>query len=205
MSSGLILRTHIVVVTAFLFIYLVKVILLLSGRQANLDIFSKNTRFIEIAFSMLFLATGIWLIAITGGLKTQQIIKLIFVFASIPLAIVGFKKKMKVLASCSFLMLMGAYVLAESARSQPYRVKHAPSGEVAAGKYIFEHNCVYCHGYDGKKTYRDAADLSLSVKDASKVTATIRNGSHKKMPAYGGLLSEDEIQAVTDYVINLRE
>lgn len=205
MSSEFVLRIHIASVTAFLFFYLVKTFLLLSGKYEKLDTFTKNTRIVEMAFSALFLTTGIWLITITGGLKTLQIVKLVLVFASIPLAIVGFKKKIKVLASCSFLMLLAAYGLAEASRSKPYPVKHAPPGEVAEGKYVFEHNCMQCHGQNGKKAYREAADLSLSVKGASMMAAIIRNGSNKKMPAYGELLSEEEIQAVTNYIISLRE
>jgi cytochrome c553 len=205
MSSDLILKIHIISVTVFLGFYLVKTFLLLSGRDAILDIFSKKTRFVEMIFSILFLVTGIWLFTITGGIKTIQIIKLCLVFASIPLAVIGFKRKIKALASFSFLMLITAYGLAESGRSKPYPVKHAPAGETAAGKYLFEHNCTYCHGIDGKKTYRNAADLSLSVKDASMTAAVIRNGRNNKMPAYGGLLSEKEIGAVADYVISLRE
>lgn len=205
MSSEAILRIHIASVTAFLLFYLVKTFLLLSGRDSKLERFTENTRIAEMAISALFLATGIWLIAMTGGLKSLQIAKLVLVFASIPLAAVGFKKKVKVLASCSFLMLLVAYGLAEAARSKPYPIKHAPAGEQAAGKYVFEHNCAQCHGQNGKKAYHDAADLSLSVKDASMTAAIIRNGSNKKMPAYGGLLSEAEINTVTQYVSSLRE
>jgi cytochrome c553 len=205
MSSALILKIHTISVTVFLGFYLLKTYFLLSGRDALLDAFSKNTRIAEMAFSVLFLVTGVWLISMTGGLKTQQITKLLLVFASIPLAVIGFKKKKKVLASISFLMLIGAYGLAEASRSKPYPIQHAPSGELAAGKYLFEHNCAQCHGPDGKKMYRDAADLSLSVKDVSMISAIIRNGSNKKMPAYGELLSEEEIHALTEYLYTLRK
>ena len=205
MSSGLILKVHIVSVTVFLAFYLVKTVFLLTQRDTALNTFSKKTRIAEMILSILFLVTGIWLIVITGGIKNQQIIKLVLVFASIPLAIIGFKKKIKIVAFCSFLMLVTAYGLAESARSKPYRIEHAPAGEVAAGEFIFKHNCTYCHGVDGKKGYREAADLSLSIKDASMAAGIIRNGKNKKMPAFGGLLSDEEINAVTKYVISLRE
>ena len=205
MSSNLILKIHIISVTVFVAFYLVKAFFLLSRRDATLDVFSKKTRVAEMIFSLLFLITGVSLIIITGGIKTQQIVKLVLVFASVPLAIVGFKKKIKVLAACSLLMLVSAYVVAEIGRSKPYPVKHAPASEQAVGKYLFEYNCSYCHGTDGKKTYREAADLSLSIKDATKVAMVILNGRNHKMPAYGGLLSEKEITAVTDYVISLRE
>ncbi len=205
MSPDLILKVHIASVTVFLGFYLLKAFFLLSGKDETLDAFSKQTRIVEMILGILFLVTGVSLIFITGGIKNQQIVKLVLVFASIPLAMIGFKKKIKILATCSLLMLLSAYVLAEAGRSKPYSIKHAPSGEMATGKYLFEHNCTYCHGSNGKKTYRQAADLSLSVKDASKVATVIRNGSNNKMPAYGALLSEDEINAVTDYIITLRE
>lgn len=204
MSSSLILKIHTLSVTVFLVFYLLKTFFLLLGKDAVLDTFSKDTRIAEMAFSALFLVTGVWLIIIAGGIKTQQIVKLLLVFASILLAISGFKKKKKVFAFVSFLMLVGAYGLAEASRSKPYPVKHAPATESATGKYLFEHNCMQCHGPDGKKMYREAADLSLSVKDASMTAAVIRNGRNKKMPAYGRLLSEKEIHAVADYIITLR-
>lgn len=205
MSSGLILKIHFVSVTVFLVFYLLKTFFLLSGKHAALDTFYKNILIFEIICAFLFLVTGVWLIAIAGDMKSQQMVKLVLVFASIPLAVVGFKRKIKVLAMSSFLMLTAAYVVAEASRSKPYPVRHAPQGEPVIGKYLFEHNCTQCHGADGKKAYRDAADLSLSIKDASATASVIRNGRHKKMPAFGGLLSETEIHAVTEYVISLRE
>src|SRR5262249_38599292 len=151
-------KIHTISVTVFLVFYLLKTFFLLTGREATLDIFSKNTRIAEIIFSALFLASGIWLFAVTGGIKTLQIVKLVLVFVAIPLAAIGFKKKIKALATCSFLMLACAYGLADASHGKPYPIKHAPSGEAAAGKYLFENNCIYCHGPDGKKAYRDAAD-----------------------------------------------
>src|SRR5690242_18923859 len=115
-----------------------------------------------MAFREIFLVTGIWLITMTGDLKFLQILKVVLVFASIPLAVVGFRKKIKVLASFSVVMLLAAYGLAEAAHFKPYPLRHAPAGEPAAGNFIFDHNCVLCHGENGKKMYRDAADLSLS-------------------------------------------
>lgn len=205
MSSALVLKVHTIAVTVFLVFYLLKTFFLLSGKDAALEIFSKNVRIAEMAISGLFLITGVWLIIITGGIKSQQIIKLLLAFASIPLALTGFKRKNKILALFSFLMLVSVYALAETSRAKPYPIKHASAGEPSAGKYLFEHNCTYCHGIDGKKTYREAADLSLSVKDEAMMSGIVRNGKNKKMPAYGGLLSDEEIHAVTEYVFSLRE
>ena len=200
MSSGLILKIHVICVTIFLVFYLLKTFFLVSGKVEVLDTFTKNTRLAEITLSVLFLATGIWLFVITGGIKTFQVIKLLLIFVAIPLAVIGFSRKNKILALFSFIILVSAYGLAEAGRSKPYPVKHA-----SAGKELFEQNCRQCHGVDGKKMYHDAADLSLSIKDLTKTETIIRNGRRNKMPTYGGLLSEEEIHAVASYILTLRE
>ena len=208
MSSSLILKIHTISVTVFLVIYLLKTFFLLTGKNSALEQWTKNTRIAEMIFSVFFLVSGLWLFVIIGGIKTLQIIKLVLVFSSIPLAIIGFKRKNKVMALLSFVMLISSYGLAEASRSKPYSVKHPSenlSGDkFAAGKFIFENNCAYCHGADGKKMYRDAVDLSLAVKSATMTEAIIRNGSNNKMPAYGLILSEEEIKSVSSYILTLR-
>ena len=112
------------------------------------------------------------------------------------------------LALVSFVMLICAYLLADASRGKPFPVKHPVkvfmSGNPETGKLIFENNCAYCHREDGKKMYCDAADLTLSIKDETKVEAVIRNGSSERMPAYGSLLSDKEIVSLAEYIISLR-
>lgn len=208
MSPSLILKIHTVSVTVFLVFYLLKTFFLLAGKAAALERFSKNTKVVEMIFSALFLITGIWLFVIVGGIKTLQTVKLILIFSAIPLAIIGFKRKNKILALFSFVLLVSSYGLAEASRAKPFPIKHSPDNlagaNLAAGKFIFENNCSQCHGADGRKMYRDAFDLTLAVKNESMTEATIRNGSNKKMPAYASLLSGEEIKSVTQYLMTLR-
>lgn len=209
MTSSLILKIHLVSVTVFMIFYFLKTFFLLTGKLKALEQFSKSTKIAEMIFSALFLITGVWLIMIIGGIKSLQIVKLVLVFSSIPLAIIGFKRKNKIMALLSLVMIIGSYGLSEAGRSKPFPVRHAPEslsgGKLAAGKFLFENNCSQCHGTDGKKMYRDATDLSLSIKDASMTAAILRNGSNKKMPAYASLLSEEELHAVTQYILTLRK
>ncbi|MBK5284651.1 MAG: c-type cytochrome [Bacteroidia bacterium] len=208
MSSLIILKIHNISVTVFLVFYLLKTFFLLSGKSDALERFSKNTKVAEMIFSTLFLVTGIWLFVIIGGIKTLQLVKLVLVFSAIPLAIIGFKRKNKILALLSFVLLISSYGLAEASRSKPFSIKHAPENlsgnSIAAGQFIFENNCSQCHGTDGKKMYSEAADLSLSVKDASMTEAIVRNRSNKKMPSYASLLSDEELNSVTQYIMTLR-
>ncbi|MCX6290305.1 MAG: cytochrome c [Bacteroidetes bacterium] len=208
MNSTFLLTTHLVVVNLFLLIYLVKTILLFSSTPA-LDRFTKIIRVPEMIISTLFLVTGIWLYAILGAIKFFQIIKLVLVVVVIPLAIVGFKKKNKMLALLSFVLLVGIYGLAEMSKGKPYLAKNVVmSGNADAsqqtGMKTFLANCAMCHGVDGKKKYRDATDLSLSVMNPAVIPPLVNVGSKGKMPAFKNYLSEEEIAAVASYVVTLR-
>jgi mono/diheme cytochrome c family protein len=159
--------------------------------------------------SLLFLVTGVWLFAILGAIKGLQIIKLALVFISIPVAIVGYKKMNKAMALLSFLMIVGAYGLADMSKGKPYIPKavviqgDAP-GELSLGVKTFGANCAMCHGIDGKKKYRDAADLSASALSADLTIAMINEGSKGKMPAFKNVLSADEIAAAAKYIQTLK-
>jgi cytochrome c553 len=208
MDSTLLVRIHTVSVILFLLTYLVKTILLFSNKKM-LEKYARATKVPEMIISFLFLATGIWLFVILGGIKVLHIIKLIFVFVSIPLAIIGFKKMKKGLALISFFLIVMAYGLAEMSRSKPFLPAKAVSVNGAgtpfsAGAVVYQSNCVFCHGADGKKMYRNAPDLTASRYGDDGIMQMIREGSRGKMPAYSGVLSEEDITSVAEYVKGLR-
>ena len=92
MFTGL-LHTHKLVVVLFLLIYIIKTVLLLIGKTENLEVFTKKVKVPEMIISFLFLVTGAVMLFQLPEIKTLLIIKIVAVFASIPLAVVGFKKK----------------------------------------------------------------------------------------------------------------
>jgi cytochrome c553 len=187
----------------------VKIILLFSNASA-LEKFTKMIRIPEMIISILFLTTGVWLFVILGAIKLFHIIKLACIIISIPLAVVGFKKQKKSVALLSFILIVGAYGLAEMAKNKPFipnKVVMNNSGSVNAelGIKTFAANCAMCHGLDGKKSYRDAADLSVSTLDPSLISSIVRDGSKGKMPAFQGTLSDEEIAVVSSYILALRK
>ncbi len=159
--------------------------------------------------STAFLVSGIWLFYILGGIKFFHIIKLVLVFVSIPLAIIGFKKHKKGLALFSFVLIVGAYGLGEMSKNKPFiPAKVVVSGDTSSplvhGAILYQANCAFCHGQDGAKKYRDAIDLRTSKLDDSSVQMMIKDGSKGKMPLYKGTLVDTEVAEVAAYVISMR-
>jgi mono/diheme cytochrome c family protein len=160
--------------------------------------------------SVLFLITGIWLFVIIGGIKYMHIFKLVFVFLSIPLAIIGFKKHKYGLALVALVLIVGAYGLAEMSRTKPFipATVILPADNKSlfpAGQLVYMQNCVFCHGTDGKKMYRNAPDLTLSKSSESAIAQLVREGSKGKMPSYIVYISDENIAAVAKYVNSMHE
>ncbi len=188
--------THRISVTLFFLIYVVKTVLLLSNRADLLQKFTKATKVIEMIVSALFLITGVWLMTQLAHIETMLWIKIIIVLASIPIAVVGFKKSNKILAALSLLMITAAYGLGEVGKK--HREK---GGEVAAttvdGKEIYEAKCIVCHGGDGKAGLSGASDLSKTQISTDSIKNVILNGRNTmvKVP-----ITEEQAAAVANYV-----
>jgi mono/diheme cytochrome c family protein len=80
------------------------------------------------------------------------------------------------------------------------------TGETEAdGKEVFAANCGSCHTFaDAGTTGTIGPDLDQVGLDAAAVEAQVRSGGGG-MPAFEGELSDDEIVAVANYVVNERQ
>ncbi|MFZ7113751.1 MAG: c-type cytochrome [Bacteroidota bacterium] len=208
MDSNLLARIHGISVMLFLLTYVIKTILLFTSKDM-LAKYSKGTKVPEMIISTLFLVTGIWLFVIVGGIKTLYIIKLVFVFLSIPIAVAAFKKQNKGLALLSLILIVGAYGMAEAGKNKPFipakvALKGTATEENSAGAKLYFENCAFCHGADGKKLYRGAKDLTISPFAYDDIVQMVREGSKGKMPGYTVTLTDDEIAAVSKFVANLK-
>ncbi|MDF2437436.1 MAG: cytochrome c, mono- and diheme variant family [Bacteroidota bacterium] len=200
--------THLISVNIFLLIYIVKTVMLLANKEESLVRFTKGIKVPEMIVSTLFLITGIYMLIQAPDVTVLQIIKIILVFASIPVAVVGFKKRKKVLAVLSVLMIIAAYGLAEVNKkhrlSKPVTEENVPASTAVNGHDIFMANCTSCHGVDGKAGLSGAKDLSVSTLDQNTQEEIIRNGK-APMPGYSGILTEEQIKAVAEYSATLRK
>lgn len=194
MATGM-LHSHTLFVVLFTLIYLIKTILLLSDRDELLEKFKKKTKVIEMIVSFGFLGTGIFLLTQLPIINTLMIIKVVLVFLSIPLAVIGFKKKNKVLATLSFFLIVVSFSLA-------YKAKDAKAGAkivTISGKAIFDEKCTLCHGGDGKLGMSGAKDLSVTPLNHKDIVTIITDGKNT-MASYKATLTQEQIEAVASYI-----
>lgn len=194
MATGM-LHSHTLMVVLFTLIYLIKTILLLSDKHDLLEKFKSKTKVIEMVVSFGFLATGVFLITQMPSINTFMIVKIALVLTSIPLAVIGFKKKNKILATLSFFLLIVSFSLAFKSKASK------AGGTIAAvnGKEIFEEKCSLCHGNDGKLGMSGAKDLSATQLNHQGIVAIITDGKNT-MASYKTVLSAEQIEAVASYI-----
>ncbi|HQQ93196.1 MAG TPA: SirB2 family protein [Bacteroidia bacterium] len=195
-----ILHTHYLVVVLFLFIYVVKTILLLSDKNEMLSKFSARVRIPEMIISTLFLLTGLYLsFQIPFGEKYTYLfwIKIVMVAAAIPLAVIGFKRSNKILASLSLVLITATFGVAEAYHKRKAIPKVDNAGLVDA-KILFDNNCASCHGADGKYSLGGAKDLTQTQLDVAGINSLILQG--KGMMPAAVQLSPEQARAVSEYV-----
>ena len=207
-------HTHKFMVIIFLIIYLIKIYLLLSGKSESLTTFTKRFKIPEMAVSVLFLLTGIGLLMTAAEIRPIFIGKLAAVFVAIPLAIIGFKKQNKVMASLSFILLISAYGMAEMNKKSVLTrldlsediiidVSSADYNMVTHGQALFNTQCVMCHGENGDQQMSGAKDLTVSQMESEEVLLRLNQGK-LTMPPYADHFTEHEKNAIVEYVMTLR-
>lgn len=208
------MHSHRLVVILFLLLYVVKWVLLLANKTELLERITKATRIPEMIISTLFLLTGIGLAINIAQLTSMFWIKMLLVFGSIPLAVIGFRKSNKILATLSILLIVGAYGLAEmnkiGVESTPLAstLVSDPSADgydqMAHGAALYARNCTVCHGPAGDMKGSGAKNLQITEKTEAEMKSLIQNGKNA-MPAYGKLYNDAEIDAVIAYVKTLKK
>ena len=208
-------HTHKLVVLLFAAIYLIKTILLLVGSDNGLEKFTKIIKIPEMVISLLFLVTGGILVMNIAEFDVLFIIKLVFVLASIPIAIIGFKKKKKLFAVISIFLIIGAYGLAEVHKARMGK-RHDFTEEVITnptaqnyvlslhGKALYNAQCTVCHGEDGSAGLSGAKDLRFTQKTNDEVKSIIKTGKNT-MPKVKPAFNEQELKAILNYVNGLKE
>jgi len=207
-------HTHRLVVTLFLLLYIIKAALLILNRKEALEKVTKVTRIPEMVISTLFLVTGVWLLFEIAEINVMHIVKIGMVLASIPVAVIGFRKGNKILAALSVLLLLGVYGIAEANKigvnDEPIAANIITEtqaegyDQLTHGEALYTRNCVVCHGPEGNLQLSGAKNLQVSQLSDEEMKTLIVNGKNG-MPAYGKLYKEEETSAVIAYVKVLRK
>ncbi|MDZ4758218.1 MAG: cytochrome c [Bacteroidota bacterium] len=87
--------------------------------------------------------------------------------------------------------------------NQTSRPETTISAKKTDGKELFLMRCTTCHGTDGNAGLAGSAKLGSSKYTVDQIVNTIKNGQ-KAMPKVD-LESEEEYQALADYVLTLRK
>jgi mono/diheme cytochrome c family protein len=85
-------------------------------------------------------------------------------------------------------------------KAKPYIAASSSTVASTEGAQVYMSNCVFCHGADGKKMYRNAPDLTKTSFNEDAIKQIVREGSKGKMPSYNIIISDDNIAAVAKYV-----
>lgn len=88
---------------------------------------------------------------------------------------------------------------------EAYPVSQTPGGpfDPVLVKKLFDVKCALCHGYDGKQQYAGAKNLGESTLSMDEVIHQIKNGKGA-MPPQKDVLSDEQIQALSEFVFTLR-
>lgn len=206
-------KVHKVVVFLFLLIYLVKTVLLL----ANKDLFDKVNKYIklpEIVVSAAFLLTGVGMLFGIAEIKPLFVAKIVVVLAAIPIAVIGFKRKNRLIATFSFVLIVASYGMAEVNKRRIQAADDLPAtlitdathpdySMVAHGMALYKLHCVNCHGEKGDRGLSGAKNLAISTLSLEEVQSLVHDGKNN-MPPYKKFFTEHEMRVVSEYAMSLR-
>ncbi len=202
MYTGM-LHTHKLVVSLFLLLYLIKTAMLVLNKHDALDTFTKKTQIAEMIISTLFLLTGIYLAVNSANTGAWLWMKIFVVACSIPLAVIGFKKKNQGLALISLMFLIYAYGISETKSpfmsNEKEKVNTSNIAAADIGKSVYEEKCMLCHGNDGKLGLSGAKDLTLSTLTHAQKVELVLNGKNAMM-SFKDQLTAEQVEAVVQYV-----
>ncbi len=104
------------------------------------------------------------------------------------------------------IFLIGFAALIFACNSQPANPPQNTSTADAPhpGKPLYKQYCVTCHGADGKLGFSGAPDLTASVVGKEEAIVQVTKGKGLMTP-FEGIMSEEEIENVVDYVITMRK
>lgn len=230
MDTTTILGLHKIIVTAFLFFFLIKTVLLLLNKTEILTSIRDKTKIIDMILGTLIIVSGVYLMMVTGNHSMWINIKALIALAIIPMGIIAMKKSNKILSIAVILLLVAAYGIGEAKpwidkskkESTEEKIEENSTTDInisdtvsqsileqntvalsTNAKAIYTEKCTLCHGDDGRKGTLGAADLAISTIGTQEKIEIITNGKGA-MTAYKDELSKEEIESLAMYLTMLK-
>lgn len=116
---------------------------------------------------------------------------------------IGWRRSRLVLIACAFVVALAACGEKTSRDQYPVRVSADGPVDATLVKKLYDVKCALCHGYDGAQQFAGAKDLTQSALPKNEVVLRIAEGKGS-MPPHKDVLSEEQIDALADFVLTLR-
>ena len=220
MSTGLykaMLHTHEGLVGIYILLFLIKLILLLTGSKTSLANFRKKTKVVgEMVLPTLFIIAGIILLIGSPNFLSQpwMLAKFALVIVATVLGMITFKRNNAALGILTFLifgyLMMLSYrkdLSLKKATAATGNTETTVSSDPAVQSGLAMYNkfkCAECHGAKGDLGKMNASDLSATILPEDGLKAVIKDG-RKSMAPYGSQMNDEELSALTKYVMSLKK
>jgi mono/diheme cytochrome c family protein len=106
------------------------------------------------------------------------------------------------------LLTASAQTPMSSDASEPQKTKadQAPAGMalIDKGKATYAEKCSHCHGFGMVSAGTVAPDLRKFPHDQARFFTTVKLGKNNRMPPWGDLLGDDQIESLWAYVSSKR-
>ena len=79
------------------------------------------------------------------------------------------------------------------------------AGSALNGKAIYAEKCSHCHGFGMVSAGTVAPDLRKFPHDEMRFITTVKLGKNNKMPPWGDVLNDEQIEAIWSYASSQRK
>jgi len=115
----------------------------------------------------------------------------------------GWRRTRLVLIVSVALVVIASCGGAKTRDQYPVRATEEGPVDFALVKKLYDVKCALCHGSDGAQQFAGAKNLSESTLPKADVVLRITEGKGS-MPPHKDVLSEEQINAIADFVMTLR-
>ena len=211
MDTGF-LHTHVLFCVLYMLLLFVKFILILSKPQSRIAIFNKKTKLLHIILASGMLLTGVALVVrAPDAFSFWAITKYFVILVAIGLGILGSKRLSASFIGASVFAFVYVFFVSKTKCPMFHSTQHQiaehlqasnPQTAIEKGKIVYQTACLRCHGKTGDAQYRNATNLINSNIPPQTVQIIVKSGKNT-MPQHQ-YLSENDLNAVTEYVLSLR-